>query len=147
MDALTEQCLCTLSTHAESYIKEAISQGSSLQQVLCPPTGNEEHKNSRHDPAHSYTQVVFRHVLTDPTPPERLMVLVTDTLSEHLDPSLWDVLEPKVNETISRRLIKAMVARRQMECEALDQLRSKRDNVIMEHKPTSHALNGKTEPH
>lgn len=134
ISALAELCLCTLSSDAESEIRSAISRGLSLQQVLDFGSNQAEQNGVQAKPRDTSTQVIFTHVLTDAKPHERLVSLVTTTVAEHLDQSLWVTLAPLMNHSISMRLIQAMVDRQQVKSEQLDQLQRQHESALPEKK-------------
>jgi hypothetical protein len=99
-------------------LDHAFSDGISLQQVLHLGSDPEADDDASAQVTNNIIQVVFRHVLGDLQPPERLVTLVVTTLAQVMDPSLWAALGPMMNLDISHRLIGAMVAHRQVKFQA-----------------------------
>ena len=99
-------------------IRAALSQGITLRKLLgLEAQLADQLKESDKEPVvpvDNVVQVAFRHVLSDKEPPSRLVSLVVDTLAVHLDLGLWEQLKSKINHTMSLRLNKAMVKRRQV---------------------------------
>jgi hypothetical protein len=92
-------------------------------------------------PASNTVQVVFRHVLKDKMPPERLISLVVDTLAVCLKPGLWMQLESMINHAISLRLIKAMLLCRRVKGEETERMRIKSEIACVGDEPASFGLN------
>ncbi|KAH7412228.1 hypothetical protein DE146DRAFT_751358 [Phaeosphaeria sp. MPI-PUGE-AT-0046c] len=130
ISALAELCLCTLSSDAERDIRDASSHGMSLQQVLDLGSNESGDKGVRVESANTSVQIIFAHVLADPEPPEQLVSLVTTTLAEHLDPSMWAAIAPLINHSISIRLIQAMVDRLQVKSEEVGQLHVQHESTF-----------------
>jgi hypothetical protein len=89
-----------------------------LQQVLHLGSESEADDDTSAQVTDNIVQVVFRHVLGDLQPPERLVTLVVTALAQVMNPSLWAALGPMMNLDISHRLIGAMIAYRRVKLEA-----------------------------
>jgi len=140
MTELDDQCLSKLASDTEDAIQRALSQGLTLRQVLGLGDELEEDRQA----VSNIVQVVFQHVLKDKTSPKRLATLVVKTLAEHLDLGLWAQLETMVNPAMSLRLIKAMLARRQVKDEESRDPSVKSESVSTGDESTLFALNGQT---
>lgn len=113
---LQEQCLSKLVSETEDMLRDALSEGVTLRQVL--GIGPElAAKGGSATPADNVVQVVFRHVLKDTTSPKRLVLLVVNTLAAQLDPGLWDQLASMVTNVMKDRLFRAMLVHRQVKSE------------------------------
>jgi hypothetical protein len=132
MNALAEQCLCTLVTDTENMLDTAFSQGVTLQQVLGLDADAGQNGTSPATPSGNVVQVVFQRVLQDETSPKRLTDLVIRTLAEFLNPSMWEKVVPMINHRTSLLLIKAMLIHRQAiieEAEKEEELHTKSEDA------------------
>lgn len=109
MVQLENQCLAKLRSETEDMIQDALSRGLTFCQLL--DLGVQPSDVEPVVPINNVVQVVFQHVLQDKNVPKMLIDLVVNTLAQHLDPSLWEQLEPMISHPMSPCLINAMVAR------------------------------------
>ena len=110
---LSRECMDRLFKTASARINDAFSNKISLGRLL-------DSAQSPSDPAdlsHDVVSTVFYHVLKDDNPPAQLSDLVIHALAKGLDAELYAQLETMINLNTSRKLIKVLVACKNLKTE------------------------------
>ncbi|KAJ4310578.1 hypothetical protein N0V94_008365 [Neodidymelliopsis sp. IMI 364377] len=113
-DELAEQSLDRLFTQTSSCIDYTLASGLTLRCLLRFGSSEEEDPMAVDPQANDVVATVFRHVLQDQDPPERLLQLVIDTMATYMDSALWAELKPTVSQNIAHQLVGIMVAYREI---------------------------------
>jgi hypothetical protein len=113
-DELAEQSLDRLFTHTSSCIDYTLASGLTLRCLLWFGSSEEEDPTVADPQTDDVVATVFRHVLQDQDPPERLLQLVIDVMATCMDSRLWAELKTTVSQNIAHQLVGIMVAHREI---------------------------------